>query len=436
VTEITNGILKMETQSVQQNDYKTDLLNKINKIDLWLDDNKEFFNPYIVSDHETSVLHKKSFCEYALYLYVCNQHSIKDNSLQVKQDFFNNLYNDKFLKQAERNTDLFMAFGLPIAVANNLNKSTTALNTFFMENLNSTHSKSMELLPFRMMDYVFAAQIYDVDEHIFPVETLYKMSNYCRLPDPVQTDESQAYALTHNIFYLTGLTKENDFLNVNLDFSHGVDKTLDALLLKYIAKKDLDISLELIASLALTGHCKKWHLDLLLQEIDKAMIDGTIIPGPVGRIGPDVADKFGDKFYVWVQHYHTMIVAAMTLRILYDQLDDIVQEDQKIDHSILYSCGQALRLTEEYNLPILLALMSSIEKNISAVKEADLFHIIESINNFLNTQRRADNQLGYFIDEKKSADATNPNFEQQILTAISTIDKQINWQSFDKKIAI
>ena len=38
----------METQSKQQNDYKTDLLNKINKIDLWLDDNKEFFNPFII----------------------------------------------------------------------------------------------------------------------------------------------------------------------------------------------------------------------------------------------------------------------------------------------------------------------------------------------------------------------------------------------------
>ncbi len=426
----------MTTQSKQQNDYKTDLLRKINKIDLWLDDNKEFFNPFIISDHETSVLHKKSFCEYSLYLYVCNQHSIKDNSLQVKEDFFTNLHNTKFLKQANRNTDLFMAFGLPVAVAQNLNKSTPELNQFFLESLNSSHSKSLELLPFRMMDYVFAAQIYKVDKHIYPVNALYKMSNYCRLPDPVLTDESQAYALTHNIFYLTGMTKQSDFFDVNLDFDQGVDKTLNALLLKYVAKQDLDLSLEILASLALTGHCKKWHLDLILDEIDKAIIDDTIIPGPTGRIGADVADKFGEKFYSWVQHYHTMIVAAMTLRILYDQLDDILQQDAVIDSSTLYSCGQALRLAEEYNLPILLALMSSIEKNLDDIKHAGLFHIIENIHSYIESQRRLNNELGFFLDEKNKAEAINPNFEQQILTAISSIDKQIDWQKFETKIAV
>ncbi|NMH66667.1 DUF6895 family protein [Shewanella salipaludis] len=409
------------------NHYQNFINDRIKGIDLWLDNHKEFFNPYNISDKDTTFLYRKSFCEYSLYLYVCDKHGIKDKSHELKTQFLDHLNDDRFLQLAKRHRELFLAFGLPIAIAKHLYGVTPSLSEYFTKELNSQHSRSLELVPFRMMDYVFAAQIFGDIEHIFPVKKLSKMSNYYRLPDPILADESQAYALTHNIFYLTGMQRKADFLALNVDFDHGVNKVLEALLLKYIAKKDLDLSLELLASLALIGHCKKWHIELVFSAITQSMENDDVIPGPVGRIGDDVKELHGDKFHHWAKNYHTMLVAAMCLRIINDQLSDITADESIFDLGTLNSLGHMQRLAAEYNLPLLLALFNSIENEGEIINSMGLGHIVNNTKNFIDSQRREDNYLGYFHDEKGKHKENQHKFESSVLESIKKIDRCINW---------
>jgi hypothetical protein len=406
--------------------YKEFIGEKIKGIDLWLDEHKEFFNPYKLSDKDTTFLYRKSFCEYSLYLYVCNKHEIKDNSLELKEQFLSHLNNDDFMQLAKRHKDLFLAFGLPIAIAKDLYGIPSNLSDYFIKEINSKHSRSLELVPFRMMDYVFAAQIFSDIEHIYPVKKLCKLLNYYRLPDPILADESQAYALTHNVFYLTGMQKCHDFLGINTKFDHGVNKVLEAMLLKYIAKKDLDLSLELLASLALIGQCKQWHVELVFTAINQS-IENNVIPGPVGRIGDDVKELHGEKFHLWAKSYHTMLVAAMCLRIVNDQIEDICKDETPFDLGTLNSLGHIQRLAEEYNLPLLLLLMNSIENERDIIIEMNLEHVVHNAKLFIDSQRRKCGGLGYFHDEKEKCEKNKPEFETKILNSIHKIDQYINW---------
>ena len=410
--------------------FKKDIEAKIKNIDIWLDENKEYFDLYRISDNETTFLHRKSFCEYSLYLLVCNNHTIKSKSKIVEKQFFDQLKDEKFLQLAKANRELFLAFGLPIAVAKHLGVNNTEHENYFADELYSQHARSLELVPFRMMDYIFATQIHGDLAHIFPVKSLYAMSNFTRLPDPIHTDESQAYALTHNVFYLTGMRKCHDFLDVGLRFDHGIVNSLEALLIKYIAKQDLDVSLELLASLALTGHCKEWHMDLVFCEIAKVMQNDTIIPGPVGRMGDDVKQRHGEKFQTWAKNYHTMLVAAMCLRIIYDQLDDIFVSADPVDLKLIYSLGHSLRLADEYNLPLLLTVLKSLETDREAIEKVGLGHVIDNTVKFVNSQRNERGYIGYFHDEKLKNQSKC--FETSVHSTIKKIDDCIDW----KKLAI
>jgi hypothetical protein len=417
------------TTSKSQN--KKIIEDLIQNIDFWLDENKAFFNPFLISDKDTTFLYRKSYCEYSLYLHVCQNHSLKANSKLAEKQFFEILHSNKFISLAMRNKDLFMAFGLPIAVANNQNLANDKLQKYFETGLNSSHTRSLELVPFRMMDYLFAAQIYGTNEHVYPPQSLYRLSNYCRHPDPIHADESQTYALTHNVFYLTGMRAKHDFFGVGLDMDNGADKVIEALLLKYLSKQDLDVSIELLASLALLGKCKKWHLELVLADVLKVLEDGCIIPGPLGRMGDDVKTAHGERFFSWAKNYHTMLVAAMGFRIVYDQLEQIEQTQALEDFSIPKSLGHLQRLASEYNLPLLLTVLKSLECEHQSIKAIGLDHVVRNINKFVNEQRSHSGDLGYFHDEKLKFDGGEGRFSQTVINVISKIDKCVDWESLE-----
>ena len=63
-----SGETKMNKLKIEL--FKKDIEAKIKNIDIWLDENKEYFDLYRISDSETTFLHRKSFCEYSLYLVV------------------------------------------------------------------------------------------------------------------------------------------------------------------------------------------------------------------------------------------------------------------------------------------------------------------------------------------------------------------------------
>lgn len=420
------------SNSAQNENLKTKafLRENINRIDSWLDENKAYFNPFLISDKNTTFLYRKSYCEYALYLYVCENHSIPGGSHELKTQFFTHFNDPRFLELAKRNNDLFMAFGLPIAVANSLGRASKSHCNYFEQELQSQHCQSLELVPFRMMDYVFATQIYGCDKHIYPVNSLYRLSNYCRLPDPLFADESQTYALTHNIFYLTGMQARQDFLNVGLTFPDEAQQVLESLLLKYLSKQDLDVAIEVLVSLVLTGKCKRWHLDLLLQHVCQMMEQDRIIPGPVGRVGDDVRENHGEHFYSWAKNYHTMLVAAMSFRIIHDNLDDIQASPETSDLKLACLAGHMQRLVSDYNLPLLLTIIKSLENDVEKLTKMGLRPLLSSVIDFIDSQRRENGEVGYFHDEKNKAQSDSDNFEREILSAISKIEKNINWDAF------
>jgi len=410
------------------------LSTRICSIDSWLDAHTHYFNPLETDSKQALEFKRKAFGEAGLYIYQQQENKVGTGVKNLTEHFWNVLSTEDFMQLAKRNLNHFGLFTAPIAVAKSMGKSAEFHDEYFHQIYRSQYLSSIELPPFRLLDNLFFGKVFGLKEFPYSIEEVNKLLNIHRLPDLIHADETQAYALTHNIFYLTGMKKQNDFMEIGTQYNNSHLEALEGLFVRYMALNNLDLGLELLLCLVLTGQCKQWHLTYALKLVDKLLINNEIVPGPGEPKGFDLIEDKPEEFKTWVKHYHTMLVAGMTFKLAAQHLDDIWKEGEPLEEFAPYGCGQVLRLLSDYNLPLALTVLKTLELHTDSIKNMGLTHALDRSLKFINQQLQSDGSIGFYDEEYsilKSNGQSEDDAYKNIQQPIKTIYNKIEWSAFN-----
>lgn len=431
---MTNALFNTQTSSL---DY---LKQRIANIDIWLDDNKEFYLPTVIDTPKAIEYRRKAFGEFCLYAYVAEQYDSFTRPAKLTQLFFTEVNSDAFLALAKRNTTTYGYYTFPIAVAKKMGKCRPELLSYFEEIFASSHLRSMEIPPFRLLDNLFTSHVYGLKTTPYDTEEVYKLINLHRLPDPIMADYTQAYALTHNVFYLTGLAPNKDVLGLNPDYDLQHLQALEALFLRFLADNNLDLALELLLCLVLTNQCKRWHVQYALEQVEKHLINNVVVPGPGEPDGFSQLQDQSANFKHWVKHYHTMMVAGITFRLVADNLNSIWQKQDTGDTFVAFGCGQLLRLLHDYNLPLALTVLKTLENYSADIKSLQLNYLVDHVMHFIEQQIQDNGEIGYYYNEIYALTNKGISWEEaskNIQMPLRKVHDSLNWNGLrmmaDKK---
>lgn len=426
----------MKTLNLNNQSAVSDYLSTlICSIDSWLDSHTHYFNPLETDSKQALEFKRKAFGEAGLYIYQQQENKIGSGIENLTEHFFNVLSSEEFMQLAQRNLNHFGLFTAPIAVAKSMGKSKQIHDEYFHQTYGSQYLSSIELPPFRLLDNLFFGKVFGLKEFPYPIDEVNQLLNIHRLPDLIHADETQAYALTHNIFYLTGMKKQNDFMELGIQYNTKHLEALEGLFLRYMALNNLDLGLELLLCLVLTGQCKQWHLTYALNLVDKLLIDNEIVPGPGEPKGFDLIKDKPEAFKNWVQHYHTMLVAGMTFKLAAQHLDDIWNTGEPLEEFAPFGCGQVLRLLSDYNLPLALTVLKTLEQHTHSIKSMGLTHTLDRALNFVNQQLQNDGSIGFYDEEYAilhKNGLTEEEAHKKIQLPLQTIYNKIEWSAFSQ----
>jgi hypothetical protein len=134
-------------------------------------------------------------------------------------------------------------------------------------------------------------------------------------PEPWTISDSTAYAVTHEVFYMTDFGSKPDALSENVRAI--LDLWLPAWVRCFIDEGNWDIVSELLMVAACMGS-NSWTNAPLTRLIEIQSAAGAF-PAPVGAGRPLIDSKSSSQRQHFLSTYHTTLVGLMTLAIFHDK---------------------------------------------------------------------------------------------------------------------
>ena len=188
---------------------------------------------------------------------------------------------------------------------------------------------AVETTPMRLLDrrhMLDAGQF----QHTLPsYEQLYAQTLLAQTPPPFYYSDTDAYAITHTLFYLTdfGARSTPALAGEHLANVHW---TIETLLGLYLYRQHWD----LVGELLLDCYCLHWYPDVLVpiawETVWNAQLPDGSIPGPrFSEAKLEQLESEQRKQYCFEQNYHTTLVQAITSFLIYHHLKDDAQHKQE-----------------------------------------------------------------------------------------------------------
>lgn len=163
------------------------------------------------------------------------------------------------------------------------------------------YATAAERLPYRRMDLLHFLLISGLDPAAgAKLDESYLSTLLAQSPNVVELNDSDVYAITHALFYLT------DFGQRPATTTAEVPGILEALLRLAIAERNADLAGELLCCAlpyGLANTAAGWTLLADMQQPDGSL------PGPAGVVRSAPTDPPG--YFAWKQAYHTTIVGVL-----------------------------------------------------------------------------------------------------------------------------
>ncbi|BCJ44141.1 hypothetical protein GCM10010168_09540 [Actinoplanes ianthinogenes] len=165
--------------------------------------------------------------------------------------------------------------------------------------------------PFAALELRYALDLGGFTSTLPDLKQLYSRTMLAHRADPLYVSDTEAYAITHILFYLSDFGRRAPFVGdpAGLARLRGLIGTLLGI---YLARNDLDLSAELMLCAQLVGMGEHELVRHGWRRLADAQRDGGQIPGPLYRQSTrDGVD--GDKAdaYTFGTCYHTTVVAAL-----------------------------------------------------------------------------------------------------------------------------
>ncbi len=216
-----------------------------------------------------------------------------------------------YYELAARDHGALLLYGLTYAALHLCNREHAEYRHVLAQSLATRHALLAERIPYRQLDLLHFLALSELAHDRPGAAATFRHTLLAGRPNVVELSDSDAYAITHTLFYMTDFgLRRADWGD---DFAQPDAATLvEALLRHYRQSGNADLVAELIASTLCLGSARSdelaagWHYLAAQQEADGR------IAGPAGIIDEARCEaEHGAPYRQWKTAYHTNIVVAL-----------------------------------------------------------------------------------------------------------------------------
>ena len=269
----------------------------------WLAANRGFFDPTLRIPKD-QLFAKKAVVELALlvaYRHRLEPAPLTPDWLALLDTVEQVASRPAYVEAAARDPRALLLYALTFAALRICGRENPEFAHVVEQCLATGYATAAERLPYRRMDLLHFLLISGFDPSAgSKLDETYLSTLLAQSPNVVELNDSDVYAITHALFYLT------DFGQRPATTSADVPAILEALLRLAIAERNADLAGELLCCAlpyGLANTAAGWNLLATMQQPDGRL------PGPPGVVQPAPTDPPG--YFAWKQAYHTTIVGVL-----------------------------------------------------------------------------------------------------------------------------
>lgn len=434
--DVTPGELISETEV-------TDCATRLERLTAdWLDDNVQYFDLWEWEGPKEKFWRNKAFNEVSVYLLNALDHG-EHNHVPALEDLVIERANEQqFAQFMLRNQRKFHHFAYPPIYARCVDALNADVEAALEQVAENGEFWCCERIPYRLLEYCFLCRMVGVQfKHV--EDDIVEMSLLNHQPNIAISNYFDAYSLTHDVMF----TQYDKLFYHNIDDniipttngSYDISVVLRGLILRFMAKDNPDVALELVLSGILKKQISREMVRLVLSWVSEKTQTVDYVPGPPkGSMTALFSPKLmreeeepwryeykNEEEKIWARNYHTNLVAGMTARVLkrdWHKLDNWQMQHSVEEHSFrqdIMHLGQLLKSLGEYDLES--GSQQMIEVAESPVTTEFSFVFQEAVD-FLENQRTHDGEFGFWTEEEIiyiNNDNTEESFHNKLVKPVS-----------------
>lgn len=301
----------------------------------WLDQYRELFDPLAVESDDPSeeIYLTKALGELGLLCMLYCRHAqgeVEPRIQRFLQLIASVWQQPQYQERISRRPEFFQIYTMIYIVLQQCNVINEESKQFIQQVIDQKYVIAAETTPMRLLDRRHMLDCGKFQHSMPPYEEIYRYTLLAQTPELVYFTDTDVYAVTHTLFYLT------DFGRTSSPVLQGEHLTrlqwiIEILLGLYLRHKNWD----LVGELLLDCYCLHWYpavvFDLAWETIGNNQLAEGAIPGP--RYSQEQQEKLEDdtarKHYSFEENYHTTIVNAITGFLTYQDIKTSASGKQK-----------------------------------------------------------------------------------------------------------
>ncbi|MFL5693849.1 MAG: DUF6895 family protein [Ktedonobacteraceae bacterium] len=288
----------------------------------WLDQNIEQFNP-LKDENDSNTLdiyQTKALGELGLFCMLyhrCTKGHLEPTVERFLCFIYNIWQHPEYQERIMRRPEYFQIQAMIYIVLQQCNVINDSYKEVIQRILDQGYVTATETTAMRLLDRRHMLDCGKFNHNLPSYEELYKNTLLAKTPPIIYLTDTDVYAITHTLFYLTDFGRCSAPM---LDGEHisTVRWIIETLLGLYLRRKHWD----LVGELLLNCLCIDWHPEIIFETAWETLLkfqlpDGSM-PGP--RFSEEQASKKeGEQKiqYCFEQNYHTTLVCSITSFLTY-----------------------------------------------------------------------------------------------------------------------
>jgi hypothetical protein len=283
----------------------------------WIDQNIELFNPlkYENESNTLGLYQTKALGELGLLCML--YHRCSKGVLEPKVEHFLLFIYEiwqrpEYQERIVRRPEFFQIYTMIYVVLQRCAIINDSSKEIIQRTLDQGYVTATETTAMRLLDRRHLLDCGKFQHNLPSYEELYKNTLLAKTPPVIYLTDTDVYAITHTLFYLTDFGRCS---MIKLDGEHlaKVCWIIETLLGLYLRRKHWD----LVGELLLTCQCLHWYPEIIFEMAWEALLEAQLadgsIPGPRFSVEQlSSMDSVQKISYCFEQNYHTTIVNAMT----------------------------------------------------------------------------------------------------------------------------
>lgn len=391
----------------------------INRVEAWIAERAALFDPYAWRNASERFLKRKAFNELCLYLHVVRRTEghLPTALGAIHNQALDRVNDARYAQLILREQKHFLLYATPTLYAKSAGCLSTTTEAAIRMAVSLGGVWAGERQPHRYLDLWHFCTQFGLDAGGLDPNDLIQLGCVRRNGSFLDADLSEAYALTHSLFYWYNFGILSDRQAKAPDLPDDLSARLAGFTLRFLSSENLDITLELILAGALHRQIPRVVIPPVLASVHGHLMEDGFIPCPPAQHTDGLPDDA--ELLAWSASYHTMLVAGLTCRTLlrtWTSLEDriLAAPVVSVPDNELRKLGEALQAAADYDL-ITAAVLARLLL-CSSVRVA-LPRVYEGLVTFLLAQQHAKtDHFGYLVDEAQMFACQRPesDFESEI----------------------